>query len=178
MKPHRAAPRCDAPPRRVVVGARTGARPTERQTQVTQPSPTLPGPTPPGPTLPPAGRYGPTTRARRAWVAPAVVLGILATAAFVWLASGVTRDPVQWQDVGFSITGPESIDVTFEVTKDPEDTARCRIRALSRSYAEVGVLEVDLGPASESVQRFTVTLATSELAVTGTVEGCELVTAE
>jgi hypothetical protein len=104
-----------------------------------------------------------------------VELGILATAGFVWLASGVTRDPVQWQDVGFSITGPERIDVTFEVTKDPEDTARCRIRALSRSYAEVGVLEVDLGPASERVQRFTVTLATSELAVTGTVEGCELV---
>jgi hypothetical protein len=126
---------------------------------------------------PPAGRYGPERAAGRrpAWLVPAVVVGVLAAAVLVWLGITTFRDPVQWQDVGFSITGPESIDVTFQVTKAPGATVRCRVRALNKGFAEVGVLPVDIGPSSERVQRLTVTVRTAELAVTGTVDTCTVV---
>jgi len=125
---------------------------------------------------PPAGRYGSTpdaTRRRRTQVLVAVltVLGLLTTA---WLGAAVLRDPVQWKDVGFDVAGSTSVDVTFEVTKAPSASAVCRVRALSQSYAEVGVLDVTVPPTGTATQRVTVTVPTTELAVTGTVEGCDL----
>jgi len=126
---------------------------------------------------PPAGRYGPTRAAGRrpAWVVPAGVVAVLAAVVLVWLGTSDLRDPVQWQDVGFSIAGPERIDVTFEVTKDPGATVRCAVKALSRSFTEVGIGSVELGPSADRVQRVTVTVATAELAVTGTVDTCAVV---
>jgi hypothetical protein len=126
---------------------------------------------------PPAGRYGPerATGRRPAWLVPAAVVALLAAVVVVWLGTSDMRDPVQWQDIGFSIAGPESIDVTFEVTKDPGATVRCDVTALSRSFAEVGILPVEIGPSAARVQRVTATVATAELAVTGTVDTCVVV---
>ncbi|MGV8978176.1 MAG: DUF4307 domain-containing protein [Cellulomonas sp.] len=123
---------------------------------------------------PPAGRYGPdrTTRRRPAWLVPAGVVTLLAGAVIVWLGTSALREPVVWQDVGFSIVGPERIDVTFEVTKNPATAVRCDVTALSRSFTEVGVASVEVGPSTDRVQRFTVPVATAELAVTGTVDTC------
>lgn len=131
----------------------------------------------PSVTQPPAGRYGPDRAARRrpAWLVPAAIVTLVAAVAVVWLGAGTLDDPVQWQDVGFSIVGPERIDVTFEVTKDPAATVRCDVTALSRSFAEVGVGSVELGPSADHVQRVTVEVATAELAVTGTVDTCVVV---
>ena len=126
---------------------------------------------------PPAGRYGPdrTARRRPAWLVPAAVVALLAAVVIVWLGTSALRDPVQWQDVGFSIAGPERIDVTFDVTKDVAATVRCDVTALSRSFAQVGIASVKLGPATDRVQRVTLPVATAELAVTGTVDTCVVV---
>jgi uncharacterized membrane protein len=126
---------------------------------------------------PPAGRYGPdrATAGRPAWLVPAAVVSLLAAVVLVWLGTSTLRDPVQWQDVGFSIAGPERIDVTFEVTKDAGATVRCDVKALSTSFTEVGIQSVELGPSADRVQRVTVAVATAELAVTGTVDTCSVV---
>ena len=127
-------------------------------------------------TTPPAGRYGPapTVRTvvwRRAGLAVLVLaaLGVLA-----WVGLHQLTDPVQWSDVGYHVNGPTSIDVTFDVTKSTSATATCRVRALSQSYAEVGVTDVPVGPGTTSTQRVTVTVPTSETAVTGTVQTCHV----
>ena len=163
MKPHEAALRLTGD----ASGDDQRPSPTAREAHVTHPSPIIP----------PAGRYGRTGAAStgRRWIVPAIVLAVLGTGVFIWLGSGVARDPVQWQDVGFSIAGPQSIDVTFEVTKAPDTTVQCRVQALNQGFAEVGVSSVEIGPSTARVQRFTVTVATSELAVSGTVDGCALV---
>lgn len=131
----------------------------------------------PGVAAPPAGRYGPDRSARRrpAWLVPAVLAALLAAGVIAWLGTAALRDPVQWQDVGFAIAGPDRIDVTFEVTKDPAATVRCDVTAMSKSFTEVGVGSVELGPSDARVQRVTVPVATAELAVTGTVHTCVVV---
>jgi hypothetical protein len=128
------------------------------------------------PPLPP-GRYGPEQGRGSRWARALVIGGAVAIGLVVvaFLAIGAWRDPVQWTDIGFSVHGAGSMDVTFEVTKDPEATAVCRVQGLSQSYAEVGVQDVEIGPGART-QRVTVTVPTAELAVSGTVDSCELTT--
>ena len=126
---------------------------------------------------PPAGRYGPDPSARRRTVARAgtVALAVVAVAGAVWVGVRAGSPPVQWEDVGYSVQGPQRVDVTFRVTKDPGATAVCTVTALSASYAQVGVVTVTAGPADARTQEHTVPVATQELAVTGVVDRCEVV---
>lgn len=128
----------------------------------------------PAPRLP-AGRYGPepSDGARRA---QRIALAVLVAGAMVvlgWVGSGVLRDPVLWQDVGYRVDGPGSTEVTFDVTTRLGVGATCRVQALSASYAQVGVLDVPVPPADTRTRRVTVTVPTVELAVTGVVQRCE-----
>ena len=125
---------------------------------------------------PPAGRYGPAPTARTTtWRRLGLVVLVLAALAVLsWVGIATLRDPVQWRDVGYHVNGATSIDVTFDVTKSTSATATCRVRALSQSYAEVGVTDVPVGPGTTSTQRVTVTVPTSETAVTGTVQTCHV----
>ncbi|HEY0118514.1 MAG TPA: DUF4307 domain-containing protein [Cellulomonas sp.] len=125
---------------------------------------------------PPAGRYGPapttrTTLWRRLGLA---VLVLAAVAVLTWLGITTLRDPVQWRDVGYHVNGSTSIQVTFDVTKATSASATCRVHALSEAYAEVGVMDVPVGPGTTTTQRVTVTIPTSETAVTGTVQTCSI----
>ena len=125
-------------------------------------------------TRPPAGRYGPEPSARRRVLARAgmAALGAGALATAVWIGLGAGDDDVTWDDVGYAVRGPDLVDVTFRVTKDPGATVTCTITALSASYAQVGVADVTVGPADGGTVEQTVPVATQELAVTGVVDGC------
>lgn len=128
-------------------------------------------------TRPPAGRYGPEPTARSARRARLglVVAGVLGVALVVWVGLNLAGQPVSWKDVGFHVEDSRAIEVTFEVTKPRESTVTCTVTALSESYGQVGVRSVEVGPADEATRRVTVTVQTTELAVSGTVEPCELV---
>ncbi|WNB85036.1 DUF4307 domain-containing protein [Cellulomonas sp. ATA003] len=125
----------------------------------------------------PAGRYGPevSPRRRAATRVGMAALGAGAVALAVWIGLGAGNPEVSWEDVGYSVQGPERVDVTFRVTKDADATASCTLTALSQSYAQVGVVTATVGPASGRVVEQTVPVATQELAVTGVVDGCEIV---
>ena len=125
----------------------------------------------------PAGRYGPSPSPRRRLLARAgmAALGLAAVATAVWIGIGAGSVPVTWDDVGYSVRGPEAVEVTFRVTKDPAATVSCTVTALSTSYAEVGVVDVTVGPAEQPTVERTVPVATQELAVTGVVDRCEVV---
>ncbi|WP_258724017.1 DUF4307 domain-containing protein [Cellulomonas sp. NS3] len=123
----------------------------------------------------PADRYGRRTSvSRRTWVVVSVAAAVVVVAVLAWIMSGLQRDPVRWQDHGFRVE-PDRVVMTFEVTKDPGATVECRLLALNQAAAEVGFRTVTVGPARTSVVRLTETLATAELAVTGTVETCVVV---
>lgn len=103
----------------------------------------------------------------------------LALAAGVGIAAWFTivdtqRDPVTFADVGFSVVSPEQVDVTFDVSMPPGTEAVCTVTALSRNFAEVGAIDVEVGPDAARTTRHTVTIATTELATTGVVDHCDL----
>lgn len=128
------------------------------------------------PTQVPADRYG-TARTMPAGRVRALLwaLGAVALAGAVWLGLGAAATPVTWQDVGFTLED-ESVEVVFEVNRTrPATPVRCTLEALNHSYAQVGVLDVDIAPGTERSVRLAATVRTSEPAVTGLVKGCVVV---
>lgn len=128
-------------------------------------------------TRPPAGRYGPepTARSVRRGRLGLVAAGVLGVALVIWVGLNMAGQPVSWKDVGFHVEDARAIEVTFEVTKPKESTVECTVTALSESYGQVGVRTIEVGPADSATRRVTATVQTTELAVSGTVEPCELV---
>ncbi len=136
------------------------------------PTPTVPGPTPA--VGPPAGRYGRPVSARRVRLARLSVglAAALGVAGVVWLGLRAGSDPATVRTVGFAVHDGQSVDLTFEVTKDPATAVDCQVRALSSSYGEVGVRTVRVGPAGTATVRVTESIRTSEEATTAIVEDC------
>lgn len=141
------------------------ARPSHQEQRVTVPQ------TP----APPAGRYGraSTPGRRRAARIGVAVLAVVGLAVVLWLGVGAARTPVRWDEVGFRVDGTTAIELTFDLTKDPEATAVCRVQALSARFAEVGVQTVTIGPAGTRTQRVTTTIPTAEEAVSAVVTSCD-----
>lgn len=79
---------------------------------------------------------------------------------------------MRFKDFGYTVVSPERVDVTFEVYMDPGTTATCTLDALAESYAQVGTVDVTVGPVEVTESRYTVSVATSELATTGIVQSC------
>lgn len=136
-------------------------------------TPTVPGPA----TGPPPGRYGrePSRWRRALGLVTAAVLGVLAAGWLVWTGLHHADRDVRWTDIGYSVRGDGATQVTFDVIKDPDRTARCWVRTLNRQYAEVGVAEVEIGPAENQVVRISTEVRTTERAVSGVVRECMIV---
>jgi hypothetical protein len=131
---------------------------------------------------PPADRYGThqgrQQGRRRLGTGAKVAIGV-ALAAAVGMAAWFSveqnrRDPVTVDVVGFDVRDAEQVDVTFQVHMPPGTTAVCEVEALARSYAQVGTLEVPVGPSETQTSTYTVTLRTSEEATSAVVESCEV----
>ncbi|MFP5347999.1 MAG: DUF4307 domain-containing protein [Actinomycetes bacterium] len=110
--------------------------------------------------------------AARALAGVAVVAGL---AWVVWAGLHQAQRDVSWEDVGFSITGDSQVVVTFDVVKDPQATATCRLEALNVMHAVVGVAQVEIGPTDQKASRHREPVTTQERPVTGIVDHCEVV---
>jgi hypothetical protein len=104
-------------------------------------------------------------------VALALAAGVAGAAWFTIVDT--QRDPVAFTDVGFSVTSAEAVEVTFDVSMPPGTEAVCTVTALSKNFAEVGAIDVTVGPDEARTSRQTVTIATTELATTGIVDHCD-----
>ncbi len=123
-----------------------------------------------------AERYGrsPSARARLLGRLGIGLLALVALGVAVWVALVFADQPVRWDDVGYRVDGPASTQITFDVIMAPGATAHCRVQALSSSYAQVGVLDVVVGPSEGRTSRYVETIATAEEAVTAIVDTCTI----
>jgi hypothetical protein len=124
----------------------------------------------------PAERYGdvPSRRRRRVVVAAVAVLAVVGVAFVVWAGLAAAQREVRWDDVGYRVVDDTTVELTFNVVKDPGATVECRLQALSGSFAQVGLATVEVGPAPERAVQRTATIRTQERAVTAVVDTCRV----
>jgi hypothetical protein len=135
--------------------------------------------TSPQPPTTPAGRYGdaqpvgrrPLGRGAKVAIGAALAAAVAGVAWFTF--SQQQANPVSYDEVGFHVNDAESVDVTFQVHMPPGMTAVCTIEALAPSYAQVGTLDVEVGPSPDRTSVYEVTIGTSQLATSGVVAGCD-----
>jgi hypothetical protein len=82
--------------------------------------------------------------------------------------------PVSFQDLGYRVLSDTRVEIDFELTRPEGADVVCSLEALNNQFAPVGWKELVI-PGSEATKvRNTITLNTTELAVTGLVDECRL----
>lgn len=126
-----------------------------------------------------AERYGRRPgRGRAGLLVAATALGLLFLGFALWYVRGVAAEPLHWTDIGFDVTGPERVDVTFrlEFADDvPAGAAAvCTLRALNATSAEIGRADVTVTRGEGRAVITTAGVPTGETAATGLVQACVL----
>lgn len=121
-----------------------------------------------------AQRYGKRaklSKTRWIWIS---VVGIALMMVGVLFASIANYNPVQSQDVGFSVKYPTQVVLDFELTKPQDTTAVCSVEALNEQFGQVGYKIIEIGPQETAKVRLSVSINTTELATTALVDECRL----
>jgi Domain of unknown function (DUF4307) len=129
-------------------------------------------------------RYGRRVPPHRRPILLAVAALVLVLAlGFIGWITVIKRPDVNWQDLSFDVRSDSQVLVTFDVTfssratseaADHRPTAICTVHALNQVQTEVGLQDVRIKAGPQGRARATVTLPTSERAVTGLVKACTL----
>lgn len=89
----------------------------------------------------PRGKRGPSYRG---WVIIAAVATLVSALFVVWIVLGQSSAPVA-KDVSFQVEDAAHTYADFDLTKDPDQTVVCAVRALNDQYAIVGWNQVTIG---------------------------------
>ena len=122
-----------------------------------------------------ASRYGSPRRPWRRAVS-VVAVGLLAAAGLgwvLWAGWNHANPPLRVTLVGYTVDSDHAVTVRFDVVKERERVATCRIRARNQAGVEVGSREVTV-PAGVRTATASHRLTTTERAVTGEVRDCRL----
>jgi len=107
------------------------------------------------------------------WVVATVGIA-LGCAMAVWFGLASTVGKPSWTVRGYHVVDDRSVDVTYLVSRPIGRDVTCVIRAMDRSFATVGLVEVHVpGSDTTSVQR-TTRVRTTTRAVTGVVRSCSI----
>jgi hypothetical protein len=128
-------------------------------------------------------RYGRRVTPGRRRLLIALAALVLATSlGFIGWVTVIKRPDLNWQDLSFDVRSDAQVTVTFDVmfssraTKaapDGRPRGICTVQALNELQTEVGHQDVPIQAGPKGRARVTVTLATSEKAVTGLVKACK-----
>lgn len=112
-----------------------------------------------------------STARRRWWVLGAVAV-VLMSALAVWWGVSATSDRVHWVQSGHEVIDDGSVDVRFDLRRDPSRSVVCELEAQDYGHTVVGRREVTVPPGTSSPSRHVERVATATRSVTGYVETC------
>ena len=129
------------------------------------------------PLLLPKARYGRAPRAAATRRKVAIVLGVLATLAFIGAAVAAYQrfegGAVEGKMVAYEVVDDQTVEVTITVTRrDPATPVVCIVRARSRDGAETGRREVLVGPADARTVAVTTSVKSYLRPFVGDIYGC------
>lgn len=113
-----------------------------------------------------------TGRGPRFWWVVGTLAVLAMTATAVWFGVAGSAGKVHWTNTGFALQGDTSVDVRFDLQRDPDRTVVCELQALDVSHARVGTTEVTVGPSAQSPSRHIESVQTTAAATTGYVDSC------
>lgn len=119
-------------------------------------------------------RYG-RDRLRRQDRKMAITVGSLVLFAFlIWAMLFVINDSsrVSYRDIAYEVIDEFSTSVTFEVSRNTGQEVACDITILAENFAIVGFLTLDVAASENRSTVISTTVQTTELGVTGLVDGC------
>lgn len=123
-------------------------------------------------------RYGRTRGHRRRDKAIGWGAGILITLVFVawvvWVAFDGSGATIDVRDTGHSIIDDRQVRIDFEVSMPAGTSAQCALEAQNETHAIVGWKIIDIDASDRFTRPFSVTVTTTELAVTGLIYECWL----
>lgn len=120
-----------------------------------------------------APRRGPSTRG---WILFATAVTALAALFVIWIVQAGSARP-EYKDVSFQVRDAGHAYADFDLTKDPEQTVTCAVRALNEQFAIVGWKQVTISRvAPEELNGRTSThrvpVRTTNLATAAGVDSC------
>lgn len=121
-----------------------------------------------------AQRYGKQpklSRTRWLWIS---AVGIALMMIGVLFATIANYNPVQSQDLGFSVKDPTQVVLDFELSKPLDAIVVCSVEALNEQFLQVGYKTIEIGAQETSTVRLSVSINTTELATTALVDECRL----
>ena len=121
-----------------------------------------------------AKRYGQKPKLDAKKFRPLAIAAVVLMSISALAISAMNYNPAQFKDIGFRVVSEWQTEIEFELTKPKEATAICSFEALNNSFLAVGYKEIEFGPSDFETNRHTVSLNTTELAVTGLVKDCSL----
>ena len=107
------------------------------------------------------------------WAAAAAFV-LIFTAWVIWGGLDGTATTVDSRDTGHRVVDAHSVDVTWQVTLPPGQSAQCAIEAQNEAHSIVGWKIVEVPASEQRTRAFTETVKTTELAVTGLIYRCWL----
>ena len=105
----------------------------------------------------------------------AISIAAVALSSFLIWAVFVAIDnanQVTHRDIAYEVIDEYSTNVTFEVSRTPGQVVSCDVTVLNQSFAIVGFLTVDVEASDSRSTVISSTIRTTELGVSGLVQGC------
>ena len=99
------------------------------------------------------------------------VAALTITAAWFGFAN---YSPMSFQDLGYRVLSDTRVEIDFELTRPEGADVVCSLEALNNQFAPVGWIEIVIPGSDSTTVRNTITINTTELAVTGLVDECRL----
>jgi hypothetical protein len=115
----------------------------------------------------------PAPGAAKWWVTATIGI-LLGCALAVWFGLASTVGHPSWTVQGYHVIDDRAVEVSYLVSRPSGRDVTCVVRALDKSFATVGLVEVHVpGSDTSSVQR-TTRVRTTTRAVTGEVKSCAI----
>ena len=107
----------------------------------------------------------------RWWVFGTVAI-VLAVAGISWVSLHDAGNRITATTVAYDVINDSSVRISFDVTRPPQLSVTCTLRAIDGHFGVVGSADVAIPPGGEGTTHHVATIRTAARAVTGVVQDC------